>query len=83
MKQNIKKKKLLAYDCKGCIYVKINKYSIGNNDVKYWKWLFAKLLDFCIYVLNQPVNERNRFNLENLNLSFHAYEHIFKDVCVI
>ncbi len=43
----------------------------------------AKSLDFWVYVLNQLVNERNRFNLENLNVSFHAYVHIFKVVCVI
>ncbi len=55
------KKKInsLAYTCKGCIHVKINKCSIRNKYVKYWNLLFAKLLDFCLYVLNQPENEWN------------------------
>ncbi len=47
--------------------IMLNKCSIRNNYVKYWKLLSAKLLDFCDYVLNLPVNKGNRFNLENLN----------------
>ncbi len=65
------------------MYISVNKCSIPNNYVKYWKLLFAKLLDFYVYILNQPVNEQNHFNLENLNLSFQAYVCIFKVIYAI
>ncbi len=52
---------------------------------KILKIVVCKIIKFLrlVYVLNQPVNKQNHFNLESLNEPFHVYKHIFKIVCVI